>query len=950
MHPETSASWFSRMWFLWVAPTLRTGHRLGPKLTAEHLPPLRPSTQPQALAAKLATIWDAERARALAVGQKPQFVFTIGRFYGRRLIWLLLSSVLLQVFFLTIPVCSGQIVRVIEADGPLWEGFAYVLAAAVCIIASSITQQHSWYLAGIAASDCWIAMTSLLFSKPVRLTRGALSAFTEGQLTNLIGPDSSVIFEVGPFFGFFMTMPFQALFSSALLASLLGWVFLIGLAILLVNTYIVERLGKCITQAQVSRNKLGDERNVLVNETIQGARTVKLYAWEDIMAERVTSARAKELQRLKAIARHRAIQQFLSFGVPTLAQVPVFFVYERVHGGLQASTIFAALAAFEYLNTALVILPNALNETRRMVVSLRRIGHFLSTGEDYADRLEEALGSGDHGQVAVEGEGAFAWRARSADAPAAATKLKAGTASGEAASSGEAAPASFSLALPGFSAAGGELVLVCGRVGSGKTSLCSALLGLLAPSEGTAVSVRGRVAYVPQTAFVMNATVRENILFGDDTCDATRYDSALRACALQADIAALPAGDETEVGERGITISGGQKQRVALARAAYAQPDVVILDDPLSAMDAHVGARVFESCIVGAAQLGGCTRIFCTNQLHFAPRADRIVFLEGGRIVEQGTFDDLLGRGGAFAALYEHVVASRASAGDQVGATETSSGRAAKATAFADTAATATAATATAAAASAAAASAAAKPASRMKELEVQEVVMEPPQAANGGPASAQASHLVSQRAGGKRSGGRLVEKEHRESGRIGFGAFWPLARLSGSVPLFGAVLCCLFCFTSMQYIVSFMLARWADAVAEAEAGKTDGSVSPGRLYEYIATVGVFAAFTAARGALCGLFFVRSSRALHAGMLRGVLLQPMRFFDTTPVGRILNRFTGDVMQADVALPRLFDIWTFVMGSNVGTIALACVVAPPMIVISGILIAFFYALCNQSKAN
>merc|ERR1719424_1536788 len=156
------------------------------------------------------------------------------------------------------------------------------------------------------------------------------------------------------------------------------------------------------------------------------------------MEQRVTAARAKELQQLKRIAKFRAMQQFLSFGVPTLAQVPVFLVYETVHGGVRASTIFAALAAFEYLNTALVILPNALNETRRMVVSLRRIGKFLSTGEDYADRLQEALGSGDHGQVAVEGEGAFAWRASSADAPAAATELKAGTASGEAASSGEA--------------------------------------------------------------------------------------------------------------------------------------------------------------------------------------------------------------------------------------------------------------------------------------------------------------------------------------------------------------------------------------------------------------------------------------------------------------------------------------------------------------------------------
>merc|ERR1712185_199298 len=114
----------------------------------------------------------------------------------------------------------------------------------------------------------------------------------------------------------------------------------------------------------------------------------------------------------------------------------------------------------------------------------------------------------------------------------------------------------------------------------------------------------------------MNATVRQNILFGDEL-DQERYDKVLAACALNADIAALPNADLTEVGERGITLSGGQKQRIAIARAAYARADVVLLDDPLSAMDAHVGARVFDQCFVDL--LGGTTRLFCTNQLHLAP-------------------------------------------------------------------------------------------------------------------------------------------------------------------------------------------------------------------------------------------------------------------------------------------------------------------------------------------
>ena len=143
-----------------------------------------------------------------------------------------------------------------------------------------------------------------------------------------------------------------------------------------------------------------------------------------------------------------------------------------------------------------------------------------------------------------------------------------------------------------------ELVVVCGRVGAGKTSLAAAALGLLGRGEGSAVEVRGSVAYVPQQPFVMNATVQENILFGA-ALEPELSAATLAACALDADLAALPAGDQTEIGERGITISGGQRQRVAIARAVYAQADVVLLDDPLSAMDAHVGGHVYRE--VGAA-------------------------------------------------------------------------------------------------------------------------------------------------------------------------------------------------------------------------------------------------------------------------------------------------------------------------------------------------------------
>ena len=136
---------------------------------------------------------------------------------------------------------------------------------------------------------------------------------------------------------------------------------------------------------------------------------------------------------------------------------------------------------------------------------------------------------------------------------------------------------------------------VIGKVGSGKSSLISAILGEMHKFKGN-VNVNGSVAYVPQQAWIQNATLKNNILFGNKL-DETFYDKVISACALRTDLNILPAGDATEIGEKGINLSGGQKQRISLARAVYSKADIAILDDPLSAVDAHVGKHIFDSVI-----------------------------------------------------------------------------------------------------------------------------------------------------------------------------------------------------------------------------------------------------------------------------------------------------------------------------------------------------------------
>jgi ATP-binding cassette subfamily C (CFTR/MRP) protein 1 len=185
-----------------------------------------------------------------------------------------------------------------------------------------------------------------------------------------------------------------------------------------------------------------------------------------------------------------------------------------------------------------------------------------------------------------------------------------------------------------------ELIGVIGTVGSGKSSLLAALAGDMRKTGGSGTLGATR-AFCPQYAWIQNATVKENIVFGRDF-NAPWYNKVVDACALRADLEMLPAGDATEIGERGITISGGQKQRLNIARAIYFNADIILLDDPLSAVDAHVGRHIMDNAICGL--LKGKCRILATHQLHVISRCDRIVWMDGGRIRAVDTYDNLMAK------------------------------------------------------------------------------------------------------------------------------------------------------------------------------------------------------------------------------------------------------------------------------------------------------------------
>lgn len=190
-----------------------------------------------------------------------------------------------------------------------------------------------------------------------------------------------------------------------------------------------------------------------------------------------------------------------------------------------------------------------------------------------------------------------------------------------------------------------------GKVGSGKTSLISALLGEmynLNSSSSSQIYLNSRsIAYAPQQAWIKNATLKENILF-EQEYNENLYEAVVDACALRSDIELMPAGDETEIGEKGINLSGGQKQRISLARALYSRANIYLFDDPLSAVDSHVGKHIFDRAIGRESWIKEKTRLVVTNSLAFLPYFDRIIMFEAGRIHDIGTYEELMNRSSLF--------------------------------------------------------------------------------------------------------------------------------------------------------------------------------------------------------------------------------------------------------------------------------------------------------------
>ena len=303
----------------------------------------------------------------------------------------------------------------------------------------------------------------------------------------------------------------------------------------------------------------------------------------------------------------------VTFVFPKLMPLAGFALYPLITGTpLSASIAFSIISLYKIVESSIFYMPWILASCAQLEASYTRITHFLSLEE-----MEEEL-------VVQDPPASEPLRFRGANGEAKTTTMSENEAvmiEDGTFAWGDATPClrDVSMRIPK-----GSLVAITGKTGCGKTSFLAALMGEMNRVSGV-VATRGSVAYSAQQAWILNDTVRNNILFGKEF-DESKYEEVLSVCCMKNDLKTLQGGDQCEIGDRGINVSGGQKARISLARCCYSDSDIVILDDPIAAVDAHVGHSLFHNCI--KQYLRGKTRIMTTNASHVLSDCDLIIVLD----------------------------------------------------------------------------------------------------------------------------------------------------------------------------------------------------------------------------------------------------------------------------------------------------------------------------------
>ncbi|XP_047488964.1 multidrug resistance-associated protein 1-like isoform X5 [Penaeus chinensis] len=792
--------------------------------------------------------------------------------------------------FVSPQILSALITFTESEDEPVWKGYMYAALMIVCAqIQSLVLGQYfmKMFLAGLRIRT---GVISAVYRKALRISSSARKESTVGEIVNLMSVDAQRFMDLTSYINMLWSAPLQIALALYFLWGLLGPSVLAGLAVMIVLIPVNGYIANKTKQFQISQMKNKDHRVKLMNEILNGIKVLKLYAWEPSFEEQVLGVRNLEIKVLKKSAYLNAGTSFIWTCTPFLVSLATFGTYVQIspENILDAKTAFVSISLFNLLRFPISMLPMIITSLVQANVSLTRLNKFLN-----ADELDPDAVTKDKTikkPITIE-NGTFAWGHDEEDGK----------------------PVLHNLDIE---VEEGSLVAVVGSVGAGKSSLCSAILGEMEKQSGR-VNVNGNIAYVAQQAWIQNATLEDNILFNNKK-DEDKYSSCVRACALQSDLDMLPGGDQTEIGEKGINLSGGQKQRVSLARAVYSDADIYLLDDPLSAVDSHVGKHIFENVIGPEGILKGKTRILVTHGLTYLPKVEKIVVLKNGTVTEQGSYKELIEKKGEFQEFLLQYLSEGIEDEEDLEELEdikmqleSTLGKQGLQRQISRT--------------------------KRESESEsigndalgedrgsIRHRTKKISESEKAKPAVASPQKLD------VKVGQKLIEKEKAETGKVQISVYGYYVRAIGIMST---------CLTVVFYVLSQACTVgsnvWLTAWSSESALQNETGQDPAVRDKYLGVYGALgvgqAIFIALGSVIIAGATVAASKLMHKRLLDNVMHSPMMFFDMTPIGRIVNRFSKDLDTIDVLLPSNLRAWVSCLIAVIATFV-AIIYATPVFVL------------------
>lgn len=739
------------------------------------------------------------------------------------------------------PLLLSCIITFVSTDEPSWRGWLYASSLFLLSLAESIFSNREQYITNVNVMRIKTCLTSAIYRKTLRLSYQGRKNYTTGQIVNLMSVDTQRVADLVQNVNNLWSAPIQLTISMVLLYQQLGVAIFAGLGVMLINVPFNAWISIKLRELQHHVMRQKDKRIKLLSEIFNGIKIIKIHAWEEPFKRRTEAIRAKEIKSLSQQTWYSAVITFAFTCLPFIVALASFATYVLLDPNniLDANRVFVSLSLFNIIRIPLAILPMLITNLSMFLVAVRRVNRFLESDEVDSNVIKPI---DDDTNVIKIKDASFKWEKE-----------------------GELVLDKININISRR-----KLVAFVGPVGSGKSSLISAILGDLEKCNGEVMVDRGSsIAYVPQESWILNTTFKNNIMF-NKVVNEDRYQRVLDACALGPDLKTLEMGDQSEIGEKGINLSGGQKQRVSLARAVYADTDIYLLDDPLHAVDTHVGRHIFDHIIGPKGMLRDRTRVLVTNKLSVLPEVDHIFVMKDGTISESGSYEQLLKNRGLFSQLLVNYLLENAD-----GANISETARTELIT----------------------------KELKRLEERQAQKSREGSPikEAKADKEPTGEASRSGARSRSGKaddQNRGNLTGQEVTQVGSVGLDVHLNFIRTMGMsfvVALVVHVLSSAFTISSNVW-----LSDWSnDALDPVLRNSTD---------QRNLRLGVYAGLGLAESIcviastiLLNLACLKGSKMLHNRMLSRVMRAPMSWFNTTPSGRIINRFSKDIDTVDVTI-------------------------------------------------